>query len=264
MGCASSKTAQEPLPALLGVPRRAPQLGASVEAIKEEQLQDCKRTDKDQSLPDSSEPEPGIPGPNAAGQITRIEADAKPAGHQSQAFTSQTVQIEDEVQSICGNWLCCSAALGDAPAPKSWQDEMAEISRILKSKLEDPHFVAESCDLDGSGNLDEHELRQAAMVFGARLTEEKLRHFMGEQKRMSKDQFADLVGRPGGAARAQRRNAETCVHGCIPYCICFFLSGGSPVAGIRNMWPRYPVSNHVLIGLGNGGLPLQHGFPQKN
>ena len=232
MGCASSKTAKEPLPALLGVPRRAPQLGASVEAIKEELLQDCKRTDKDQSLPDSSEPEPGIPGPihqDAAGQITQIEADAKPTGHQSQAFTSETVQIEDEVPSICGNWLCCSATLGDAPAPKeSWQDEMAEISRILKSKLEDPHFVAESCDLDGSGNLDEHELRQAAMVFGARLTEEKLRHFMGEQKRMSKDQFADLVGRPG-AGRAQRRNAETCVHGCIPYCtcICFFRSAAA-------------------------------------
>ena len=81
---------------------------------------------------------------------------------------------------------------------KNWQLELLEISAELKEKLQDPQFVATRCDLDGSGDLDLHELRQAMRVFGMRncshhRDQERLRKLMGGQRRISKERFAEIV-----------------------------------------------------------------------
>eukprot|EP00438_Fugacium_kawagutii_P009066 Skav205545 [mRNA] locus=scaffold1703:1710:2028:- [translate_table: standard] len=47
-----------------------------------------------------------------------------------------------------------------------WHHELLSVSKELKVKLQDPQFVATRCDLDGSGDLDFHELKQAARVYG--------------------------------------------------------------------------------------------------
>ena len=36
---------------------------------------------------------------------------------------------------------------------------LLQVSSGLREKLRDPHFVAARCDLDGSGDLDAHELK---------------------------------------------------------------------------------------------------------
>lgn len=44
--------------------------------------------------------------------------------------------------------------------------------------LEDPCFVAQRCDLDSSGDLDVQELKQAALCFGMKLSNDQLRDLM--------------------------------------------------------------------------------------
>jgi hypothetical protein len=75
------------------------------------------------------------------------------------------------------------------------------VSEDLKKQLQDPQIVATRCDLDGSGDLDPHELRQAARVYGIdpgpgdRSTDQLM---VGQ--RMSKESFAEMV-----ALRSQGR-----------------------------------------------------------
>ena len=57
--------------------------------------------------------------------------------------------------------VSCHASEGS-----KWHLELLAVSEDLQKQLQDPQFVATRCDLDGSGDLDPHELRQAARVYG--------------------------------------------------------------------------------------------------
>ena len=92
--------------------------------------------------------------------------------------------------------VSCHASEGS-----KWHLELLAVSEDLKKQLQDPQFVATRCDLDGSGDLDPHELRQAARVYGIdpssgdRSTDQLM---VGQ--RMSKESFAEMV-----ALRSQGR-----------------------------------------------------------
>jgi hypothetical protein len=92
--------------------------------------------------------------------------------------------------------VSCHASEGS-----KWHLELLAVSEDLKKQLQDPQFVATRCDLDGSGDLDPHELRQAARVYGISDPgpgdcPDQL--MVGQ--RMSKESFAEMV-----ALRSQGR-----------------------------------------------------------
>ena len=60
-------------------------------------------------------------------------------------------------------------------------------------KLKDPHFVAKRCDLDSSGDLDMHELKQASRAFGINFSTEELQEKMAGETRVCKERFAHIV-----------------------------------------------------------------------
>ena len=85
-----------------------------------------------------------------------------------------------------------------ASAGANWHLELLAVSTELKEKLQDPQFVATRCDLDGSGDLDAHELKQAARVYGISQSGSSQTHdgtnprLMAGQ-RVSKESFAEMV-----------------------------------------------------------------------
>ena len=90
--------------------------------------------------------------------------------------------------------VSCHASEGS-----KWHLELLAVSEDLQKQLQDPQFVATRCDLDGSGDLDPHELRQAARVYGIDPGpgDGSAELMVG---RMSKESFADMV-----ALRSQGR-----------------------------------------------------------
>ena len=91
--------------------------------------------------------------------------------------------------------VSCHASEGS-----KWHSELLAVSTDLKEKLQDPQFVATRCDLDGSGDLDPHELRQAARVYGVDPGPGDGSAELMAGQRMSKESFADMV-----ALRSQGR-----------------------------------------------------------
>ena len=79
--------------------------------------------------------------------------------------------------------VSCHASEGS-----KWHLELEKVNRELKSKLQDPRFVATRCDLDGSGDLDLHELKQASRVYGIAGAQELM-----DGQRISKESFAAMV-----------------------------------------------------------------------
>ena len=71
-------------------------------------------------------------------------------------------------------------------------------------KLKDPHFVAKRCDLDSSGDLDMHELKQAAGAFGLKFSPEKLQQLMAGEARINKERFAEIVADAPTSAEGRR------------------------------------------------------------
>ena len=82
-----------------------------------------------------------------------------------------------------------------SPFPKAtdWKLELLQICEQLEARLQDPQFVATRCDLDGSGDLDMHELKQAARAFGLKFSTQKLEVLMMGAPRISKAHFAEIV-----------------------------------------------------------------------
>ena len=72
------------------------------------------------------------------------------------------------------------------------------MSTDLKRKLRDPEFVATRCDLDGSGDLNPHELKQAARVYGISAGDPRLQGLQVIRQRMGKKGFAKLVASESG------------------------------------------------------------------
>ena len=85
----------------------------------------------------------------------------------------------------------------------SWELQLLKVSSELKMKLKDPHFVAKRCDLDSSGDLDMHELKQATRAFGLKFSPEKLLEFMAGAARINKERFAQIVDAPTCAERSR-------------------------------------------------------------
>jgi len=87
-----------------------------------------------------------------------------------------------------------------ASAGSKWHLELLAVSADLSEKLQDPQFVATRCDLDGSGDLDPYELKQAAQVYGISFSGSgddtgsvDLRVLMDGQPRIGKERFAEMV-----------------------------------------------------------------------
>ena len=84
-----------------------------------------------------------------------------------------------------------------ASAGAKWHLELLAVSAELKEKLQDPQFVATRCDLDGSGDLDAHELKQAARVYGISQSGSSENHGTNPRlmagQRVSKESFAEMV-----------------------------------------------------------------------
>ena len=87
-----------------------------------------------------------------------------------------------------------------ASAGAKWHLELLAVSAELKEKLQDSQFVATRCDLDGSGDLDAHELKQAARVYGISQSSSENHgtnpRLMAGQ-RVSKESFAEMVASQG-------------------------------------------------------------------
>ena len=95
--------------------------------------------------------------------------------------------LEGDDLSVDCSWLCCMTK------SESWELQLLKMSSELKMKLKDPHFVAKRCDLDSSGDLDMHELKQAASAFGLKFSLEKLQQLMAGEARINKERFAQIV-----------------------------------------------------------------------
>ena len=84
-----------------------------------------------------------------------------------------------------------------ASAGAKWHLELLAVSAELKQKLQDPQFVATRCDLDGSGDLDAHELKQAARVYGISQSSSENHGGINPRlmagQRVSKESFAEMV-----------------------------------------------------------------------
>ena len=84
-----------------------------------------------------------------------------------------------------------------ASAGSKWHLELLAVSADLSEKLQDPQFCR---DLDGSGDLDPYELKQAAQVYGISFSGSgddtgsvDLRVLMDGQPRIGKERFAEMV-----------------------------------------------------------------------
>ena len=101
-----------------------------------------------------------------------------------------------------------------ASAGAKWHLELLAVSAELKRKLHDPQFVATRCDLDGSGDLDAHELKQAARVYGMPRSSSEdhhnstnPRHLTGQ--RVSKESFAEMVASQGSTTLIRAFDSNT-------------------------------------------------------
>ena len=100
------------------------------------------------------------------------------------------------------SWFCCST-WAQTQSLESWELQLLKVSSELKMKLKDPHFVAKRCDLDSSGDLDMHELKQATRAFGLKFSPEELLEFMAGAARINKERFAQIVDAPTSAERSR-------------------------------------------------------------
>ena len=128
---------------------------------------------------------------------------AKPTDTEGQATTEDAdVNIPSSVP--CGATTAESSLKPDVTLPvlegeeethslESWELQLFQVSSELKMKLKDPHFVAKRCDLDSSGDLDVHELKQASRAFGIKFSTEELQEKMAGKARINKERFAQIV-----------------------------------------------------------------------
>ena len=111
-----------------------------------------------------------------------------------------------------------------ASAGAKWHLELLAVSAELKEKLQDPQFVATRCDLDGSGDLDAHELKQAARVYGISQSGSSENHdginprLMAGQ-RVSKESFAEMVA---SQRSTKLRAFDSNIYFLFIYCIFSF------------------------------------------
>ena len=132
--------------------------------------------------------EPRRPGlPRLLGAVPKHSEPSDPKGEKDveKAQKAQKAKRVDDVEVSC-----------HASAGAKWHLELLAVSAELKEKLQDPQFVATRCDLDGSGDLDAHELKQAAKVYGISQSSSENHgtnpRLMAGQ-RVRKESFAEMV-----------------------------------------------------------------------
>ena len=131
--------------------------------------------------------EPRRPGlPTLLGAVPKHSEPSDPKGKKD-VEKAQKAERVDDVEVSC-----------HASAGAKWHLELLAVSAELKEKLQDPQFVATRCDLDGSGDLDAHELKQAARVYGISQSGSSENHDgtnprLMAGKRVSKESFAEMV-----------------------------------------------------------------------
>ena len=165
MGCTCSKASQ-PLPTLLqrrSSPTRTPSRVKSTDT-------QCQATE--------GEEEADLNLPSADAELN-LTPDVAPI-----------LEGEDDPSRDC-SWFCCTSKA--KRSLESWELQLLRVSLELKMKLKDPHFVAKRCDLDSSGDLDMHELKQATRAFGLKFSPEKLEKLMAGETRIDQERFAQIV-----------------------------------------------------------------------
>ena len=123
---------------------------------------------------------PGLP--TLLGAVPKQSEPSDPKGETD----AEKAQKVDDVEVSC-----------HASAGAKWHLELLAVSAELKEKLQDPQFVSTRCDLDGSGDLDAHELKQAARVYGISHSGSSENHGTNPRlmagQRVSKESFAEMV-----------------------------------------------------------------------
>ena len=136
--------------------------------------------------------EPRRPLPTLLGAVPKHSEASDPKGEKDVEKAQEKAQKAERAVEVS-----CHASAG-----AKWHLELLAVSAELKQKLQDPQFVATRCDLDGSGDLDAHELKQAARVYGISQSGSSENHdgtnprLMAGQ-RVSKESFAEMVASQG-------------------------------------------------------------------
>ena len=147
--------------------------------------------------------EPGRPGLPTL--LVAVPKHSEPSDRKEEKAQENAQKAErvDDVEVSC-----------HASAGAKWHLELLAVSAELKEKLQDPQFVATRCDLDGSGDLDAHELKQAARVYGISQSGSSENHdgtnprLMAGQ-RVSKESFAEMVASQGSTKLIRTFDSNT-------------------------------------------------------
>ena len=149
--------------------------------------------------------EPRRPGlPRLLGAVPKHSEASDPKGEKDaeKAQKAQKAERVDDVEVSC-----------HASAGAKWHLELLAVSAELKQKLQDPQFVATRCDLDGSGDLDAHELKQAARVYGISQSGSSENHGINPRlmagQRVSKESFAEMVASQGSTKLIRTFDSNT-------------------------------------------------------
>ena len=174
MGCTCSKVSQQSRPPTLLEHRRQSALPQAKPTDTEGQATEGAREGADVNVPSS-----------VSCGATAAESSLKPD------VTMPVLEGEEDTSRDC--WFCCTRPLTQTQSLESWELQLLRVSSELKVKLKDPHFVAKRCDLDSSGDLDMHELKQASRAFGIKFSTEELQEKMAGETRVCKERFAHIV-----------------------------------------------------------------------
>ena len=173
MGCTCSEASQPSGPPTLLEHRHQSALPKAKPTDTKSQATEGAREGADVNIPSS-----------VSGRATPGEPSLKPD------VAMPVLEGEEDTSRDC--WFCCRAPT-QTQRLESWEVQLLQVSSELKMKLKDPHFVAQRCDLDSSGYLDTHKLKQASRAFGIKFSTEELEEKMVGEARINKEHFAQIV-----------------------------------------------------------------------
>ena len=198
MGCTCSKASQ---------PGRLPTL---LEHRHQSALPQAKPTDTEgqATTEDADVNDPSSASCGATTAESSLKPDVAMPVLEGEEETSRDC-LEGEEDTSTDSWFCCRA-LTQTQRLESWELQLLQVSSELKMKLKDPHFVAKRCDLDSSGDLDVHELKQASRAFGIKFSTKELQEKMAGEARINKERFAQIVA--NAPVTSAERNRPTIPH----------------------------------------------------
>ena len=172
--------------------------------------------------------EPRRPLPTLLGAVPKHSEPSDPKGEKDVEKAQEKAQKAERAVEVS-----CHASAG-----AKWHLELLAVSAELKEKLQDPQFVATRCDLDGSGDLDAHELKQAAKVYGISQSSSENHgtnpRLMAGQ-RVSKESFAEMVASQGSTKLIRAFDSNT---------VKVLLGGTCPqntltISTCISLWPNF-------------------------